>query len=265
MRKRIFCVILCGIMLLSALPCPVAAVSEDLEKVTVSVSSPPDSLSADELFSQYALQTLYGSGICPCGAAAGDALTEGERILYDALFPLLRQIASGQRASTTLSVGRDVTDQNGTFYPADVPATFHDVVLAPDSLQRVVAALISDLPYELYWYDKVTGCKIYYLSTSEAILQFGFRFHVADNYQGDDTFSVDTAKTGIPSAAAAYAASIAASFASASDYQKLLGYKNAICELVDYNYDALHIDFSSQADPGQIIYVFDQDPETKVV
>lgn len=265
LKTKFFAAFLSLIMVFSIFPTEAFSAEDDLTLCFDSYSSPQDSTEPDALFTQYANHALYGSDISPLGTSGGDMLSGNEKILYDSLVPLIRQIACGQRSSTTLSVGRDVTDQNGVFYPADVSVTFPDTEFADDALDRVVAALVSDLPYDLYWYDKVTGCKMFYFRTSKAILQFNLQFHVADNYQGSDIFSVNTAKAGIPASAAAYAAEIVASFSSASDYEKLVGYKNTICELVDYNYDAVNTDFSSEVDPWQIIYVFDRDPTTKVV
>ena len=264
LKKRILSVMLCCLMLLSALPFRTSA-SEVPEKIIGSVSSQPDSLSADELFSQYALQTLYGSGICPLGITAGDMLTGNERILYDALAVLIRQIAAGQRESTAVAVGQDVTDADGVFYPVDYEVTFPDNVLSQDSLSRVINALLADMPYELYWYDKVSGCSLFYFRNSKTILQFDLQFHVADGYQGAGEHTVDTAKTGLPAAAAEHARSIAASFSAASDYDKLMHFKDTICSLTDYDYSALGGDYSAANDPWELICVFDQDPATKVV
>ena len=265
LKTRLLAVFLCLLMLFTVIPVEVFSAESDLAMYTDSYSDPQAGTEADALFTQYAAQTLYGSGISLCSSYSGDMLKGNERILYDALVPLIRQIASGQRASTSISVGQDVTDNYGDFYPADVSTVFPDASLSGGALARVTAALVSDLPYELYWYDKVSGCKMFYFRTSKSILQITLQFHVADNYQGSDTFCVDTAKAGIPSAAAAYAASIVESFAGQSDYYKLLGYKNIICELTDYNFGALNLSFSAQVDPWQLIYVFDRDPDTKVV
>ena len=265
LKTRLLAAFLSLLMLFTVIPVEALCAESDLAMYTDSHSDPQAGTEADALFTQYAAQTLYSGGISLWGSYSGDMLKGNERILYDALVPMIRQIASGQRASTSISVGQDVTDNNGDFYPADVSAVFPDATLAGGALARVMAALVSDLPYELYWYDKVTGCKMFYFRTSKSILQITLQFHVADNYQGSGTFCVDTVKAGVPSAAAAYAASIVESFADQSDYRKLLGYKNSICELTDYNFGALNMDFSTQVDPWQLIYVFDRDPDTKVV
>ena len=53
-------------------------------------------------------------------------------------------------------------------------------------------------------------------------------------------------------------------YSSASDYDKLCGYKEEICGLVSYNDPAAQGGFS-YGNPWQMIWVFDGDPDTTVV
>lgn len=265
MLRKILAVVLCILMTLSLFPVGSTASESELEKVQDFFASPEEDVTPEELYTQYAQQVLYSSGIAPMGCLAADTLSGNERLLYDALVPLLRQIASGQRASTVLAVGKAVTDGNGNHYPVDLEVTFPDNTFAEGALSRVIGALLADMPYELYWYDKVTGCSMFYFHNSRQILQFSLSFNVSGSYRGTDAFTVDTGKAGAPAAAAAYAQSIVSSFASGSDYEKLLGYKDTVCELTDYDYSAEDSGYAQDNGPWQLIHVFDQDPDTKVV
>ena len=62
-----------------------------------------------------------------------------------------------------------------------------------------------------------------------------------------------------------YAQEIVDKYRNASDYDKLSGYKDEICSLADYDDTITENSVVPYGDAWQIIYVFDQDPETKVV
>ena len=222
----------------------------------------PDS---DALYAAYAQQVLYGNSISMLGTAAGDRLTGDAKILYDAVVPILKQIAAGQRESAVVGVGSTVS-YDGTTYTADVEAEFSSASLDDGATQELMDALLSDLPYEMYWFDKVSGISVQTLSTSTRILHVQLCFTVADNYKGADDYTTDTAKTGAAAEAAANAHTIVSAYAAKSDYEKLLGYKTEICALVSYDQDAADTGtFSEDNDPWQLIHVFDSDSSTNVV
>ena len=217
----------------------------------------------DELFAAYAEQVLYGRAFSFLGTAAGERLTGDEKVLYDALVPIIKQIAGGSRESTVIRVGQK-TDG------ADVDAAFttenptREIML--QIIGRVIDALLSDLPYEMYWYDKVTGCAYSYGTLAEKLVTVELHFYVAANYRGVSNTSVNTAKTGAAVEAVSNAQSILSKYAGSSDYKKLAGYSNEICSLVTYNHDAANNgSFSSNDGPWQLIYVFDGDSGTNVV
>lgn len=132
-------------------------------------------------------------------------------------------------------------------------------------------ALLHDCPYALYWFDKVTGVEqsasfrvnsgVYTIGT------ISFQFSVSKNYQAaDGNSAVNTTAVTTATTAAENAKAIVSTFAGVSDYQKLLGYRDAICSRVSYDKAAASGgDFSTNADPWQLISVFDDDPYTNVV
>ena len=216
----------------------------------------------EELFSAYAEQVLYGYDFSFFGTAAGERLTGDEKVLYDALVPIIRQVADGQRESAIIKVGEDVWDGSSWYY-ADAYAEFSGRTI---DLNLVVKSLLSDLPYDLYWFDKVSGSSASGWVNDTRYLQLEITFSVADNYQGADAYTANTAVTGAAVRSADNARAIVAEYEGVSDYQKLVGYRNEICALTSYNFSAANGgNFSSNDDPWQLIYVFDGNSSTNVV
>ncbi len=240
--------------------------AEEYAVVTESAAPETDLPDNDALFAGYAerLFNPYG-GVSFFGIAAGSRLTGTEKAVYDALVPIIKKIASGERASSHIGLGQDIT-YDGKNYTADVAMSFTASSFPQSSLNAVTSALLADYPYEMYWYDKTTGVSMWYVTSGGNIAHLYFEFTVAGQYRGGNAYTADTAKTGIAKTAAAKAQNIVDKYASKSDYDKLLGYKNEICNLVSYNQSAADTgDFKTQSDPWQLIYVFDGDSTTNVV
>ena len=105
-----------------------------------------------------------------------------------------------------------------------------------------------------------------FVISGSSLLQVGLQFAVAQNYRGADVYTADTTKTGAAKAAVANAQYIIDYYASASDYDKLAGYWEAICTLVSYDEAAAEGNyFDTDIDPWQLISVFDEDESTNVV
>lgn len=261
--KRIFSFLLAAVILLSILPVGARAAETAEEQQTLTVSPDPGLPDNEDLFAGYTDHVFYGAEITPRGISAGSRLSGDVKVLYDALVPIIKQIAEGRRSSTSISVGKTTRYGSMTFEP-DVEATFKGRSLTGSDLNRLITALMSDLPYEMYWYDKTSGCSTELLA-SNTLLYVKLKFSVSANYRSG-RFTTDTAKTAAVALAAANARRIVSCYASASDYNKLMGYSDAICDLTDYNYSAASRgDFSEDNDPWQLIHVFDGDPSTKVV
>ena len=147
----------------------------------------------------------------------------------------------------------------------------------------IVGALMADEPYAFYWYDKTyetggvcfripgmvinasgSSSDIYLPADSDPVLETSFT--VADGYrkESDEDFIADTIKTAATSSAVTNAAEIISSNREASDRDKLIAYKDRICELTSYNSAAVRENWA-YGDPWQMIHVFDGDPSTNVV
>ena len=129
-----------------------------------------------------------------------------------------------------------------------------------------------DCPYEMYWYDKVSGVRYTYglgqTGNDYTITSLNIDMYVGAPYAGATAFTVNDIPAKVNTAADA-AASIVAENQHVNDYPKLAAYKNAICGLVAYVHDAANAGdtyFSNTSvDPWQLISVFDGDNDTNVV
>ncbi|MBQ6502159.1 MAG: leucine-rich repeat protein [Mogibacterium sp.] len=144
---------------------------------------------------------------------------------------------------------------------------------------KVVDAILLDQPYYAFWFDKIEG----YLPEFNALLDTSgtgsdahfaeepnltLSFTVAEAYRaadGADEFDVDSQKAESTLAAVASVEKIVAENGGKSDLEKLYAYKNKICDLTSYNYDAAQDPDMPYGDPWQLIYVFDGNEDTKVV
>lgn len=254
-----------------------AAAAEETEPAftVTSYTAVPDQmqLTDEELFRGYAEQQLYGTQVQTFGTAGGAQLSGDEKKAYDALVPYLKQIASGQRTDATIHLGISLGNQNftGTMenYDADTEVQFTGSDFDQPSLTNVLRALLADMPYELYWFDKVTGVSDLVISAG-GNLHIVFNFQVAANYRGADALTADASKTGAAAATAAAAQAVVDSVEAdenvKTDYDKLVAYKDWICRAVSYNTNAAATNsFVRNSDPWQVIYVFDGDTSTKVV
>lgn len=218
----------------------------------------------DTLFAGYAERVFYGNNAVCLNSAAGDQLTGDEKLVYDAMASMIRKIANGEETDTVIGMGRTITYGNTT-YVADVELSFSTGTFSNEVLGRIMDALLADLPYDLYWYDKVTGCRATWFSGS-TLVHLSIEMTVADNYKGADDYTTDPDKTGAAVIAAANAAQIVEKYAGSTDYQKLVGFKNEICSRVSYDFDAADGGYFSQNNnPWQLINVFDGDSSTNVV
>ena len=236
---------------------PEEPVEETLEfSLIPDVDLPED----EELFALYVDSIFYG-GTATLGTAAGDRLTGDAAMVYEAMVPMIRQIAAGELDSSVLTVSGGFTEVG------DASA------IAKNIMTQVFYALMADMPYEMYWFDKtvgVGGSLGYTGSTGNQTLtaiQIGFAVSADYSATGAaQTYDLDTAKTGAASAAAENAAAIVEEYADLGDYEKLEAYKTRICSMVSYNDAAAKPSYDGgYGDPWQLIWVFDGDVSTKVV
>lgn len=223
-------------------------------------------------------------------STAGSRLDTQERRLYELLSPLIREVAEGRRDSAAFALPINAIYDNVAYTAADLglDSLLIGGEVSIDAAQafwdridldiaRVVNALMADMPYELYWYDKTAGT--WYTQATyiceEGVMRIRnydtgvmtYRFSVASDYSAEGktgTFVTNQEKCGSIIGAAERAKEIVNDHSDESDIGKLYAYKNEICALTAYNSAAASgsVDYG---DPWQMVYVFDGNPETNVV
>lgn len=243
--------------------------------------------SSDELFAGYVNSLFYGdeAQIEPLGITGYEQLSEKERTLYNILKAAVEQIAAGQRTETDGIELPEVTYTKAELGLTDdkynVGNLSQEIVNEMGNIaaarygqdygvSRVSNALLDDLPYSFYWNDKTGGNDWHYsisFGGDDTVTVTGTKdFGVAVAYQLDgDAHRFDTSKVQATSNAAANAKTIVDKLAGSADIDKLVAYKNAICDLVSYNYSAATDTSTPYGDPWQLVWVFDDDSTTNVV
>ncbi|MBO4845255.1 MAG: InlB B-repeat-containing protein [Lachnospiraceae bacterium] len=217
----------------------------------------------------------------------GSQLSGKNKKLYDCLKTKIESVANGDLSSTEFVFSAEqlgistahyssaqlgvVTIQNGSITREGYDALVQ-TVLGDLDVSLVVDALLSDYPYDLFWFDKTLG---YISSTSVAGLgdelyipaenSYTFKMYVAEDYRGGDVFTLDDIPARV-NTAVTNAQNVITEYAGLSDYGKLLAYKEKICDLTSYNNVAANLSNNvAFGDPWQLINVFDGDDNTTVV
>ena len=214
---------------------------------------------------------------------AGSKLTGADRVMYDIMAAQIPLIASGERESTVFAFpAEDIYDKlsytaedlgvssiliGGEFNQEAIDAV--TAIITNIDTSNAVHALLADMPYELYWFDKSTGWSTGYPSlsgSSEEITIVGevtVSLSVAAEYSAGE-YAFNTSLGQAATQAAQNAQSIVASYAGKPDLEQLQGFKDEICALTSYN-DAAAGGGAAYGNPWQLVWVFDGNETTKVV
>ena len=253
MKKKILAALMAAVMLFAALPLGMLDTAWAEERALATAGE--GSVSGGKLLEGYLYRLAgmdirsYENGFNSSSMAATYSakanLNAEEQTVYNTLKAEIEKIASGQRKDTNIKT----TGVLGSQASAD----------------KVWHALLSDLPYELYWHDKVIGINYAYTLAADNIpfKDVTFSFAVAQEFRGKDMTT-----TNIPNVPAAVqtARSVVAANASKSDHDKLQAYRQYICDQVSYNYAAARGEYAnSYGNPWQLLWVFDGDSTTNVV
>lgn len=267
-------------------------------------AAPDGEADNDALFAAYAETILYGAPLTDADAPARDGLAAGERLtginkeIYDALCKCIADVAVGKEQSTVFTVALSGLTTGKTLWTAEeIESAGYSAALVNGNpsdeaveyicaslefdFDRVLACLLADCPFDLYWYDKTVELEYQYpgymwWEGTGGFSQIGFdadqgaflfRFPAAEGYAASEPYRVNENVNGAAvQAAAAKAAAIVADNKAKSDYEKLAAYKDAICVLAAYNDDAADpMKETPYGDPWQLIWVFDGDETTNVV
>lgn len=131
--------------------------------------------------------------------------------------------------------------------------------------RMILQLLLTNHPYEMYWMDKTkgisTGIRASTSGNTLTVTGYNVTFMVSQDYAVGDSSSYDptqpdTTKTSAAANAVKTAQSVVNNNADKSDYEKLVAYKNYICEAVEYNTAAANNENHPYGDPWQLINVF---------
>lgn len=230
----------------------------------------------------------------------GDSLTLYNRIVQD-----IHAVAMGTRSSTEftypveeifgqISFTAEELGVNAiyTIRQEEEDGILWNVYYATDEAAAAIRAkeinvikeafncLGSDCSFDLYWYDKSKGhgtsysygyCTLNEEKDYEEIMMvesISIRMCVSSDYSLNGyAYTVDTTKYGqAVSTAIAKAQEIVDANEGYDGYTRLLNYKDEICRLTDYNDDAADENNNTPyGNPWQAVWVFDNNPDTKVV
>lgn len=182
-----------------------------------------------------------------------EKLTGDAKKIYDELKFAADQVASGQRVSTIVSVN-------------DFDSLWNSKEEISAMMDKVTWYLLSDCPYELYWYDKNQGYACEWTASDDGrVLFMKISIAVSQEYQGAAPYTVDTDKTKAADKAMEQAHEIVERHRNEGDYDKLKSYMTEICNLVSYNWDVYNDNSVPYGNPWQPVWVFDGDADTNVV
>ena len=270
--------------------------------------SEDDGISGDDAFDGFILRSFgIGDAYTDPGLLTAAQHTQGSKLrrlnakIYTRLAALISEVANGNRSSTSFEI--PIADLIGKtsftaaelgvdrLYDSEYVESENTVYITPteqamDALfakidfnfDLVILSLKFDLPYELYWYGNAggwtgPGCDLNRDFTELRFTSDYIRIdmYVAAEYSSENregTTSFNTAIARSVRRAAQNAQNIIAENRSKPDYEKLRAYRDAICDLVDYNWPAAEriVSFSAPyGNPSQLVWVFDGDDSTKVV
>ena len=195
----------------------------------------------------------------------------------------IKEVAAGTLASTEFTFlnsweksktewGIEAGDQ--VIDGSTLTKTAETAIKSKLNLSALIQRLLSEMPYELYWYDKTKGASMSYgVETSGenvTVKDLTISMNVSQNYAAGasvgtyNPLMADTTKTKAVADTPKKAQAVVDTHKSESDYDKLVAYLDYIKEEVSYDTAAV-TPGKPYGDPWQLIYVFDGKNDTNVV
>ena len=242
-----------------------------------------------DLLQGYIDSQLFPDEMQAAASVVGERLEGNNALIYNKLKEYIQDVAAGRRTDTIFTISLSDLGLDGKTYTAEDLGV--DAIVANGSITDEAAnvayaladfdvsvinsALLFDCPFDLYWYDKTVGVSFSGAQISVADcgdewkLYFTegphINFAVAEEYAAGD-YLVDEGKTRAVNTALSNINQIVENYSTSKDYEKLKGYNEEICNYTCYNDEAADDEIeTSYGNPWQLIWVFDNDPETNVV
>lgn len=241
----------------------------------------------------YIVSPFYDSpNISLFGNYGEEDLSGIEKAIYNELKAMVKAVADGEESSAKFEIPVERLGIKSTWTKEELGVTGEllegnrltdetrtiliEQIFSQDN-SKIFDLLLVNHPYDFYWFDKTAGTSYTLLPSKMTVSQDGgsltftsglvYEYVVAVDYRdGGDAFKVSEAKVQSAEKALENAQSVIEKNAGKPDYEKLLSYRDEICSLASYDVNAAGGNYhSSYGDPWQIIYVFDHNPETKVV
>lgn len=193
--------------------------------------------------------------------------------IYNYLNEKVAKVASGEITYTQFELPKiDFTAEDlGLSDLSDFDVAFDAAVSIYDaSIKEAFNTVIKSNPYNLYWFSSERRWG--YGAESDGTtftLYISLAFVVSEEYRGANEYTVGNNYGALVNVAHKNALDIISQNASLDDYNKLKAYRDAICDLTDYNFPAAYPDDPEHeipyGNPWQMIWVFDGDTSTTVV
>lgn len=244
-------------------------------------------LSNEDMYEGYINKAFgIGSQVELQGAGVRESLNEYEKNIYDYLKAEIEKIAAGTRTDTIINIPSSAVGLQYEYSAEDLQlgsityenytvATekIQEIWLAKISMKSVINALVSDMPYELFWFDVDSTAKkwCYDKESSVELDEVNSRItfpktgiyvdlKVAEEFRAtkESDTSTNASMMTAPKEAAKKAQDLAASYASLDDADRLDKYREEICNRVSF-------DASVTASAArQLVSVFDENTDTNV-
>ena len=222
---------------------------------------------------------------------AGDNLTGLNKIIYEKAKSQISQVAKGNADLVDIIVDpaelgiksegytaeelgvSALLDKNGQISSEATDALAAKVGIGEFEPTDIFTAIRRDCPYEQYWMDNGYSYRqiMYFYCSSTKKLQLIlpeeaiFSLKPNADFAGMDPNRVDTAKTKAVATTISGVKGILDTASGYSDIEKVRYYKDWICNNTDYDYNAATDKKVPYGNPWQLIWVFDDNPNTKVV
>lgn len=185
-----------------------------------------------------------------------DALVKS---VTDYLAAEIKKVVAGTQTSTKFDVSNLIRTSS------NIKGAIDEIM---EKGQEIIQSLLITCQNDLYWFDKSASQALSFSSSVSGDGTTGTlicMFKVLPEYQDGNEYTVSTQEINSSNTALTKAQEIVNANAGKSDYEKLLAYKNEICELTSYDHDAAKPGYTGSKAPWQMVSVFDGDPNTKVV